>query len=133
MVYFQKYLLGGLRVNHYVNNENKYFCIFLVAIYMTLNVKPLRKCMQFWVHIISYHKLTSLYINYTTNVFLPVVHASIVYFSILHLYFVSLFWLSFLSMFQAQILALRVHFIPVSCLFFDPTSLICECIVAKSK
>ena len=53
------------------------FRILLVLIYFTLNVKPLKQCMYFWIHSISCPKLTSLYINYTTNGFVPVVQERI--------------------------------------------------------
>ena len=98
---------------------------------MSLNVKPLKKCMYFWVPSIACPKLTSLCINYTTNGFVPVVRKSIlyimlpvrtssirksilvdslVYFSSLHPRFASIFQSSLLSIFQAYILASRVYF-----------------------
>ena len=113
MVYFQQCLLGGLRVNHYVNNENNYFCIFLVAIYVNLNVKPLKKCMYCWEPIITHPKLTLLYINYTTNVFVPVVNAS-------------------LCFLRSYIVASKIYFFWFSCLFFKPISLLRESILFKS-
>ena len=40
---------------------------------MNLNVKPLKKCVYFWVPSIACPNLTSLYINYMTNGFVSVV------------------------------------------------------------
>ena len=73
---FSTTLLSGLIVDYSVNIE-KYFSYTLVVIYVTLNVKPPKKCMYFWVPIIACPKLTSLYINYTTNEFVPVVRKRI--------------------------------------------------------
>ena len=56
---------------------------------------------------------------------------SLVYFSSLHPRFASLFQSSLLSIFQAYILASRVYFSRVSCLFFDPTSLLRESILIQ--
>ena len=110
--------------------------------------------MSFWVPHISCHSLTSLYINYMTNGFVPVVRKrilyimllvrtpslrestlvkSLVYFSSLHPRFTSLFQLIPLYIFQAHILASQVHFIRVSCLFFDPTSSLLESITVESN
>ena len=75
--YFQQFLLGGLRVNNSVNIET-IFHILLVVICITLNVKPLKKCMYFWIPRITCTKLTFLYINYRTNGFVPVVWKMIV-------------------------------------------------------
>ena len=71
-VYFQQTLPDGLRVNYPVNIET-IIHILLIVIYATLNVKPLKKCMYFWVSSISCPNLTLLYINYMTNGFVPVV------------------------------------------------------------
>ena len=57
---------------------------------------------------------------------------SLVYLSSLHPRFVSLFYSSLLSIFQAYILALRVYFSRGSCLFFELTSLFCEYILVES-
>ena len=75
-ILFSTILLGGLRVNYSVNIET-IFHIILVVIYMTIDVKTLKKCMYFWVPNISCTKFTSLYINCTTNRFLPVVRKTI--------------------------------------------------------
>ena len=129
------------------------FLIFLVVIYVTLNGKPLKKCMYFWVPIIACPNLTSLYINYTTNRFVPVVRKrildimlplitsslresylvnSLVYFSSLHHRLTSLFHSSLLYIFHAYILASRVYFSWISCIFFKPTSSLRESILVKS-
>ena len=147
-VYFQQFVLDGLRGNYYVNIEN-YFHMILVVIYVTLNVKPLKKCMYFWVPSIDCPRWTPVYINYMANRFVSVVwkriidimipvkiinyssllsldrDALLVYFSSLHPRFVSLFQLSLLSDFKAYILALWVYFSRLSCLFFKPTSSLC--------
>ena len=138
-------MLGGLRVNNSVNIET-IFHILLVVICITLNVKPLKKCMYLWVPSIVCPKLTSLYINYMTNGFVPVVQKrildifswvsclffkhtssifeyilveSLIYFLSVHPRFASLFKSSFLSIFWSYILDLRVYFSRVSCLFFS--------------
>ena len=118
------------------------FHIFLVVIYVTLTVKPLKNFMYFWVPSIACPKLTSLYINNTNHEFIPVVQKrildimlpirislprefilveSLVYFSILHPRFASLFQLSLFSILRDYILASGVNFSRVSYLFFDPT------------
>ena len=120
---------------------------------MTLTVKPLKNFMCFWVPRISCTKINSLYINYMTNSFVPVVRNrildmmlpvitsslrayflvdSLVYFSSLHPRFASLLQSSLLSIFRANILASRVYFSRVSCLFFEPASSLCESILVKS-
>ena len=87
--------------------------------------------MYFWVPITVCPKLTSFYVNYVTNGFIPVVQKrildimlpvrtsslpvfvlvkSLVYFSILHPRSASLFQSSLLSIFRAYILASRVYF-----------------------
>ena len=159
------------------------FHIFFVVIYVTLNVKTLKKFMYFWVPSIYCPKLTSFISNtelidlykwhekdywyYASSkdildlqvyfssvsclfsrptsslctfilgeslVYFSILHSrfttilveSIVYFSILNPCSVSLFYSSILSIFWAYILALRVHFSQLSCLFFKPTSSLCE-------
>ena len=150
--YFQQFLIGGLRENIPLILKT-IFLILLVIIYVNLNIKPLKKCVYFWVPIIVCPNLTSLYIHYTTNGFVPVVRKMIlhimfpvrtssilkyilvqplVYFSILNPCFASLFQSSILSIFLTYILALRVYFSPVSCLFFDFTSSLCESILVES-
>ena len=128
------------------------FHILLVVIYVILNFKPLQKCMYFWVPRIACTKLTLLYINYTTNGFVPVVQKrildiilpartsslreyilvkSLVYFSGLHPRFASIFQSIVLSIFQAYILALQVYFSRVSCLFSKPTSSLRESVLVE--
>ena len=108
--------------------------VLLVVIYVTLGVKTLKKCMYIWVTSIGCPKLTSLYINYTTNGFVPVVQKYIIYIilpvrtSSLH----KSILVESLVYFWAYILASRVYFSRVDCLFFEPTSLICEYILVKS-
>ena len=58
--------------------------------------------------------------------------ASLVKFSRLHPLFASLFRSSLLSIFQSYILASRVYFSRVSCLLFNPTSLLRESILVGS-
>ena len=101
--------------------------------------------MYVWVPSVVCPKLTPLYINYMTNGFVSVVwkrivgffsrvsclffkptsllHKSIlvgslIYFSSLHPHFVSLLLSSLLSIFWAYILASRVYFSRVSCIYF---------------
>ena len=92
---------------------------------MTLTVKPLKNFTYFWVRSIACPKLTSNYINYTTNVFVPVVWKRILdimlpvitsslcesilvkylfHFSILHPRFASIFYSILLYIFQASLL-----------------------------
>ena len=98
-------------MNFSVNIE-KYFSYTFSCCLHEPNVKALKKCMYFWVPIISCSNLTLLYINPKTNGIVPVVQTSIldiillvkssllceyflveslVYFSILHHRFTSLF------------------------------------------
>ena len=46
MVYFHHFLLSGFKLNCLVNLENG-FCVFLMMMYICLNVKPLKKCIYF--------------------------------------------------------------------------------------
>ena len=46
---------------------------------MTLNVKPLKKVMYFWLPRIAYPKLTPLCINYKTNALISVLQKRILY------------------------------------------------------
>ena len=52
------------------------FCTLLVVMRMCL-FKPLKRCMYFWFPRIACINITLLYINYTTNGFLPVVQKRI--------------------------------------------------------
>ena len=49
----------------------------MLVIFVTLNIKPIKKCVYFWVPIIYCTKLKLLYINHTTNGFVPVVQKRI--------------------------------------------------------
>ena len=133
------------------------FHMSLVVIYITLNFKPLKKCMNFWVPSIACLNLTLLYINYRTNVFIPVVRKKdswyystsknnklvsssfsrdslLVYFSNIYHHFVSLLYSSLSFIFEAYILPSRVNISRVSCLFFKSTySLREESISVKSN
>ena len=113
--FISTFLLCGWRVHCSVNIET-IFHIISVYIYVTLNVKPLKKCMYFWVSRIACTSSTLLYINYTTNGFVPVVWKSII-------------WCYASS---KNILSLWVYFSRVSCLFFEPTSSLLEYILVKS-
>ena len=90
--------------------------------------------MYFWVPIIACTHLTLLYINYTTNIFVPVVRKRILDImlllrtSSLREFFKSII----LSIFQSYILASRVNFSRVSCIFFEPTSSLHEFILVQS-
>ena len=57
---------------------------------------------------------------------------SLIYFSSLHPRFASLFQSSLLYIFRAYILALRVYFSQVSCIFFNSTSSLREFILVES-
>ena len=127
----QPFLNGSMRVNYSLNIQHFFF-----VIYVTLNVKPPKKCMYIWFSSIACPKFTSLYINYMTNIFVLVVQkkdswyydsskknklvkstlsrgASLVY-----------FW--------AYILGLWVYLSQIYCLLLHPTSSICESILVKS-
>ena len=51
----------------------------MVDIDVAFKVKHLKKCMYFRVTSIACFKLTTLYINYTTIIFIPVVQKHILY------------------------------------------------------
>ena len=102
------------------------FHILLVVISMTLSVKNLKTFIYFWVAIIAFLNILSLYNNHTTNSFVPVVQKnihnimlsvrtsllresifvdSLVYFSLICPCFAGLFKSILLSSYQAYILA----------------------------
>ena len=107
------------------------FHIFLAVIYVTLNVKTLKNFMYFWLPRIACTKLMLLCINYTTNAIIAMLSKRIlgimlpvrtsllcefilvkflVYFSIPHPRFVSLFKSSLLYIYLSCILASQVCF-----------------------
>ena len=112
-VYFQQFLLDSLRVNYSVNIET-YFSYNLVVIYVSLNAKPLKECMYFWLSTIACTKLNLLYIHYTNNGLIPVVQKRIIYIMVrvrrINLSIILFLEIIFLSIFQAYTLALRVYF-----------------------
>ena len=104
-----------------------FFHIILVVIYVTLNDKPLKKCMYFWVPSIECPKFTSLYMNFTTKRIMLVLQKSILdniipfirknKWSLLSLEMVHLY------VFWAYILSLWVYLSQLYCLFFNRTYL----------
>ena len=106
------------------------FHIILVVIYVTLHVKPLKKCIYFWVPIIACPKLTFFLsitqLTYSYQWFQRMILDIILPLGSMNKSsLLSLEILSF-SIFWAYILVLRVYFSQVSCLFFKPTSSLCE-------
>ena len=92
--------------------------------------------MYFWITSIACPKLSSLYTNYTTIRFFPVVRKWILDI-MLPLRIInqsSILSLEMLceSIFRTYILDLRVYFSRVSCLFFKPTSSLREFILVES-
>ena len=128
---------GVLDIIILVRRINDFSILFLDMIFLSI----------FWAYILAlrvyFIQLSGLFLKPVFLLWEFILDESLIYFSNLHRRFVSPFWSSLLSIFpilhprltksilfkslfffQSYILALRVYFIQVSCLFFKPTSLL---------
>ena len=83
--------------------------------------------------LVYFGRVSYLFFKPTSSICEAILVKSLVYFWRLHPRFASLFQSSLLSIFHAYILDSQVYFSRVSCLFYGPTSSLCESILVQSN